>query len=346
MGRLKAFDIEEERVLAGRLAGALYLIGAATGLLLLVLPGVDVSSPAVLVALCAVGAAWGVTALLAVDWKRAPGLVSHLSTGLGLPITAVAMSVTGGAESPALFYIFFVAFYCSFFYSPREAAPHLVGCGVVVLLPVFYAPHAVAEGALAQALVVIPTLAVLAWLIMGGKAVLVDLRDRAHALALRDPLTELWNRRAFTDSLDDRLEGGAAGRPVGLLMLDLDRFKAANTDFGHPAGDRILCRVAGLLRAATRAQDMVARLGGDEFAVLVEDADEADMTSLSERVLCAFRSAELGPDLDGYELRGSAGWVVGRSGAQTAEDLVRSADLALRAAKSAGKDRWQAQRQL
>jgi diguanylate cyclase (GGDEF)-like protein len=339
--RLKPLDIEEERELAGRLAGVLYLVGSLTGVLLLVLPGVEVSNPPALLAVCAIGFVWGAIAGLVLDWNKVPAVISHVSTGLGLPITAIVMGITGGAGSPALFYVFFVAVYCSWFYPPREAVPHLLGCAAVVTLPLLYDPQALAQGALAQAVIIIPTFAVLGWLIMGGKGLLVELRDRARELALRDPLTGLWNRRAFTDCLDESL--GRKGGSVGLLLVDLDEFKAANTRYGYPAGDRVLCETAGVLSEVTRADDMVARLGGDEFAVLVKGAAEQGMERLAERTLSLVRAVGL-EGLPGYRLSASAGWAVGCPGHETAEQLVSQADVALRGAKLGGKDRWQAQR--
>ena len=341
LNRLKALDIEEERELAGRLAGVLYLVGALTGVLLLVLPGVEVSNPVALLVVCAVGFVWGVVAGLVLDWNRVPPIVSHVSTGLGLPITAIVMGITGGSGSPALFYVFFVAVYCSWFYPPREAIPHLVGCAAVITLPIVYDPNALADGAVADAVIIIPTFAVLGWLIMGGKSLMVDLRDRARELSLRDPLTSLWNRRAFTDCLDEQLGRGQGS--VGLLLVDLDEFKSVNTRYGYPAGDRVLCEAAGLLGQVTRADDMVARLGGDEFAVLVKGAEEAAMERLADRTLALMRGTGLG-DMPGFSLSASAGWAVGRPGHETAEQLVSQADVALRAAKLGGKDCWQARR--
>jgi diguanylate cyclase (GGDEF)-like protein len=341
MRSLRALDVKEERVLAGQLAGALYLLGAVTGSLLLVLPGVRVDAPGVVLVLAGLGALWGLCALLVVDWRQAPPVVSHLSTGLGLPITAAVMADTGGSRSPALFFVFFVVVYCSSFYPPREAVPHLIGVCVVVLLPLLYERDAIEHGALAQAAVVIPTVLVLARLIMGGKRVLLDLRREAERLSRTDPLTGLANRRAFTDELEAQLQTRRGGdHRVGLLMLDLDGFKAANSLHGHPAGDRVLCEVATVLGRVTRREDMTARLGGDEFAVLAKNTDEDEMAALSDRMLAEFRTTDLSDELPGFELRASAGWAIARPGEQTATALVGLADASLRWAKVHGKDRW------
>ena len=143
---IRGLHIEEERPLAGKLAGALYLTGSATGLSLFVVPGIDVTDEAVLLAVIAVGALWGVAALTIVPWTTAPPIVSHLSCAMGLPIAAVAMATTGGATSPTRFYLLFIIFYASYFYVPREAAFYIVGCALVHCLPLAYDSGATAEG--------------------------------------------------------------------------------------------------------------------------------------------------------------------------------------------------------
>jgi len=328
-------------VLAGQLAGALYLLGAVTASLLLVVPGVEVEEPGLVLGLAGLGAAWGVCALLVVDWRRARPLVSHLSSGLGLPITAAVMAVTGGSRSPALFFVLFVVVYASWFYPPREAVPHLIGSCVVVLLPLLYDRDAVEGGTVAQAVVLIPAMLVLGRFIMGGKRLLLDLREQAERLSRTDPLTGLANRRAFTDLLEGHLRGRRGeDRRVGLLMLDLDGFKAANSLHGHPAGDQVLCEVATVLGRVTRRDDVAARLGGDEFAVLVRNTDERQMAALSDRLLAEFRATDLSDELPGFELRASAGWAMARPGEHSATELVGLADASLRWAKVHGKDRW------
>ena len=151
---------------------------------------------------------------------------------------------------------------------------------------------------------------------------MVTLRSRADTLARQDPLTGLANRRALLEAMHD-----VSGR-VGLLMLDVDDFKATNTRFGHPGGDRALVSVADCLRRTCRSGDLPARLGGDEFAILVRGVDPDGMAKLAERVLCEVRAAG--------SVRVSAGWVVSHRGT---DQLLIEADQALAEAKRGGKDR-------
>lgn len=340
--RLRGLHIPEERRLAGRLAAALYLTGAVTAVLLLVMPGVAVADEPVLLAVAAAGAAWGAAALTAVPWERSHPIVTHLSSSMGLPITAIVMAETGGATSPARFYLLFVVFYCSYFYPSREAAVYLVLCMAVHALPLAYEDDAIDSGFLAELLVILPTYAVLGGLIVASKALLVRLRSESQALSLSDPLTALANRRAFETLLAHLVGGQRKSDVTGLLLVDLDDFKAANTLFGHPGGDRVLIRAAAALREAARGNDMVARLGGDEFAIVAKGVTEEGMSRLADRTLAAIARADEQLALPGFRLSASAGWAVAPQHARTPPELVEHADFALRAAKVSGKGRWQA----
>ena len=104
----------------------------------------------------------------------------------------------------------------------------------------------------------------------------LDALQRAEALlgalSRRDTLTGLHNRNGLRVRLARALERSHATRRVGVLLIDVDRFRVINQSLGHPAGDELLCAVADRIRSVTRMDDVVARLGGDQFAVLVEDA--------------------------------------------------------------------------
>ncbi|MGK5112102.1 putative bifunctional diguanylate cyclase/phosphodiesterase [Geodermatophilus sp. CPCC 205506] len=157
-------------------------------------------------------------------------------------------------------------------------------------------------------------------------------------LAYTDFLTGLPNRARFMAALADQDTAQAC-----VLLIDLDGFKAVNDVAGHDAGDRLLCEVAESLRAAAREKDVVARLGGDEFAVLVR-ADRAEATALAER-LVDLLDREHRPATPGgttsqgpvFAVSGSVGLAELRPGTDPSEAL-RRADLALRTAKSDGKN--------
>ena len=337
-GRLRALEIGEERRLAGMVAGLLYLIGAGTACLLLVLPGVDTSRPGVLLALAGLGALWGVACLTVIPWERAHPIVSHLSSSLGLPITVAAMAVTGGASSPARFYMLFIVVYCSWFYRPREAVPYVLAAIVVLAVPFAYDDGAVDRGLLAELIVLTPTFLVLGGLIMAGKQVLVE-------LSRHDALTGLLNRRAFAQHLQLHRDARRGSDSLVLVLVDLDGFKEANTVYGYPQGDKVLRRTAKALEAAVRADDLVARLGGDEFAIVMRGASEADAEALAGRVRRELERAGEALDLPDFRLSASLGWALYPRDAVTLSELVAVADNALRGAKAAGKDRSQAPHQ-
>lgn len=338
--RLRALELIEERALGGRLAGTLYVTGAITVTSMLAVPGVETRHWRILLVLAAVGLAWALACFLVIPWERASPLVSHFSCALGFPITAVAVASTGGAKSPAVFYLLFIVGYCAYFYRRREAVPYLLACVVVHALPLVYDPDAVREGLVAQLIILGPTYLLLGGLIIAGKERLVELREEARRLSLADPLTGLANRRALIDTLEAATAGGRADEPVGLVLVDLDGFKEANTVYGHPGGDTALIATAAALRSAARADDMVSRLGGDEFAIVSRGVTAASLEGLAARALAAVRAAGTQlEDMPAYELRCSVGLALYPVDARDVDELVATADLCMRGAKATGKDR-------
>lgn len=162
-------------------------------------------------------------------------------------------------------------------------------------------------------------------------------QEQLEHQAFHDSLTSLANRALFQDRLTHACALHHRNlRPAAVLLLDLDDFKSVNDSLGHAAGDALLVRVAERLRAVTRAGDTVARLGGDEFAVLSED--DSDPLNLAERVLEALEQPVL---LEGRQLsvRASIGVAVLSPQDRTVDpaELLKRADLAMYAAKQAGK---------
>ncbi len=175
-------------------------------------------------------------------------------------------------------------------------------------------------------------------------AVITDLaerkrqEERIHYLATHDPLTDLPNRRALEDSLTRVVARCQRGRRGALLLLDLDELKLVNDTVGHPAGDRMLTALAGLLRKKLRPGDLLARLGGDEFAVLLEDTPVHDTHAVAERlrqVVDEFRFTEAGRVFDPAVSVGMA--VV--DGSLDPQAVLALADTALYAAKDLGRNR-------
>lgn len=156
-------------------------------------------------------------------------------------------------------------------------------------------------------------------------------------LALHDPLTGLGNRMVLHQRLSELIQAPRTepGRSVALIVLDLDDFKVVNDSLGHAAGDAVLVAAADRLRTVVGPEGTVTRLGGDEFAVLLNTADETGAIRVGERILTEFYRDF---HVLGHALRttASVGITVGGPVADNA-DLIRNADLAMYAAKAAGK---------
>jgi diguanylate cyclase (GGDEF)-like protein len=154
--------------------------------------------------------------------------------------------------------------------------------------------------------------------------------------AMHDELTGLANRALLTERIEETLRlADRKQEAVGLLLLDLNKFKDINDTLGHHSGDLLLQEVAARLSTAVRTQDLVARLGGDEFAVLLPDVEEpADCLEIARRLLETLQ----GPaDLDGIQvdISGSIGAAAYPSSSSTAAELLQHADIAMYAAKRA-----------
>lgn len=161
-------------------------------------------------------------------------------------------------------------------------------------------------------------------------------------LALHDPLTGLPNRALLQDRIDraiQRRRRNAAYR-FAVLMLDLDRFKFINDSHGHTTGDNLLVEVARRMRPVVRAGDTVARLGGDEFALLLEDvASPRRVVQITRRLLAALeRPVRMGVKV--VRTSASIGIVLRTQGYDTADGLLRDADIAMYQAKAQGKGRF------
>lgn len=165
--------------------------------------------------------------------------------------------------------------------------------------------------------------------------------NRLQKLAHYDPLTGIPNRMLFVDRLENVLTRTEwHDRQVGVMFIDLDRFKEINDTLGHSVGDSVLQLVADRLQQNLRHGDSVARLGGDEFVVLLNDvAKEKDIIGIAEKIINVF-SAPF--EYDGHELfvTASIGISIGPRDGNDAGSLMKNADSAMYTAKSKGKNTY------
>ncbi|PLX62210.1 EAL domain-containing protein [Sedimenticola selenatireducens] len=166
--------------------------------------------------------------------------------------------------------------------------------------------------------------------------------DRIHRLAYYDILTKLPNRQLFNDRLDQALKyAGRNNQLLGLLFIDLDRFKNINDTLGHSSGDKALALAAKRMQECVRQTDTLARLGGDEFTVILQDVNEDfDTVLVAEKILQVFKSPI---QLDQHELylTPSIGIALFPDNGSTVDDLIKFADTAMYRAKELGGNNYQ-----
>jgi len=167
--------------------------------------------------------------------------------------------------------------------------------------------------------------------------------QKLHHQAFHDALTGIANRRYFTEQLNTflQIQKKKSTFRFAVLLIDLDRFKNVNDSLGHQAGDQLLKMVAEKIQQCLRNNDLLARLGGDEFAVLLSDVDSnGRISAIAERITKAAASPFM---VSGQEVRISAsiGVVTHTQGYDTADSLIRDADLAMYHAKDSGKAQFQ-----
>jgi len=165
--------------------------------------------------------------------------------------------------------------------------------------------------------------------------------QQSYQNSIRDPLTRLYNRSYFYESLNQALDIAKANRPVSVIVSDLDRFKRINDTYGHLQGDKVLQFVANLLMDSVRPQDIAARIGGEEFVLMLTNTSPEAAFQVAERIrlnLSSFDSTSSGGQLP-EPITISMGVFTATSPAITAETCVENADKAMYEAKETGRNR-------
>ncbi len=324
---------------ARRLGALLWLVASGIGTFLLPLSPPDE----------AIGSwGWLVAAVVIVGGLACARRLSRSELGwdamlatsyIGVAQVALLQWLAGGYGAPYAELYLIVALYAGALHPPRRLAGVLAAVSIGLVAPLVY-DRAGAE-AVSQTvvrLVLLCALALLAATLMRSvRAQRLGLRDqsaRAERLARRDELTSLPNRRAFAETLAAEVSRvRRSGRPLSVVVADLDDFKSINDTHGHPAGDTCLVVVAGALRATLRQYDSCFRWGGDEFTLVLPETALADAEIVCDRVSQAVLAGCRGPD--GIPLR------ITCAPAQleehmTGDDLVAAADQALLARKRRG----------
>jgi len=175
-----------------------------------------------------------------------------------------------------------------------------------------------------------------------------EAHSQAQSLAITDGLTNLLNRRAFSNILAREFKEAQRYRtPLCLIMADLDHFKMVNDRFGHVFGDRLLKDVAMLIRQAVRSVDVATRYGGEEFAIILPKTNVAQAQALANRIREAVALHSL--EVNGLKVSFTVSMGVAQApdpGIRTVEEFVSRADAMLYQAKARGRDRVEAARQI
>ena len=320
MGRDPA-ERAAHRLLCGRLAGVLFAAGSLASVpvnLLFEAPAVEPRAYLI----TAVGVLSGVICLL-IPWDRVAAWWLHL-----VPVVAaleVVLTMWGVGEH-ALAYLWFLAFVAVFvafaFDTRRDVTLHL---GFVIAAALYPFATAATDRAntLAATLICVPILLVATGVIVYLRERLTAANERLSDEAIRDPLTGVGNRRLLDRMLEYELTRHRRhARPLSVIVLDLDGFKAVNDTLGHLAGDQLLVAVADRLRAVVRDQDTVIRQGGDEFCVLAPETDGLEAALLVQRIKSGLRELVA----NGRPLSTSAGAATFPADATSSELLLASAD--------------------
>jgi diguanylate cyclase (GGDEF)-like protein len=176
-----------------------------------------------------------------------------------------------------------------------------------------------------------------AWL--GGDRLLVRLFGQAIEAANRDALTGLLSRRRVLALAQSELQRSRRfGHDLAALMVDVDRFKSVNDEYGHAAGDAVLREVASRCASAVREVDLVGRYGGEEFLVFLPEMGSAAAKEAGERLCARVAEAPIGTRHGPIHVTVSVGAAAG-VGSPSLESLVEAADRALYVAKSSGRNR-------
>jgi diguanylate cyclase (GGDEF)-like protein len=324
-----------ERGTIARTLAFLFGFGGLLLLFTLLLPGSTGRDPAAL-ALIGVAALAFAGALVAAS-ERLPMWFLALAPALGSILTGAVICL-GGSEASAAYALYFawVLIAAGNYLSRTVTALHGVIAVAVYALAIQVTSPAPALAGLGLAMVA--GTAAVAAVIMASlathvRAVVARLEDDART----DPLTGLDNRRALREAFQREFaRSDRTGRPLSLIVLDLDHFKRFNDTLGHAAGDEALRRLAKILEDITRAIEITARTGGEEFAILVPDADEDGAVALAERLRIAVATEFAESE---SPLTVSCGIAVYRPGGRLAVDLFDAADRALYVAKESGRDR-------
>jgi diguanylate cyclase (GGDEF)-like protein len=294
--------------------------------------------------LMAIGSA-GMGTVMLVGGDRLPAGAFHCFAFGGTLLVTGMVHFSGAETSPYAFLYLWVALYALYFFTPTQAALHILSIAMAyaAVLAMDLAAGHLQSGLLTGFGEAAPRWTFTVGTLLVAIVFIRLLKDRLDGLVARfadaareDPVTGLCNRRGFDETFDLEVERARrTGRALSLVLGDLDHFKQVNDRLGHPCGDEVLRRAAEILRSANRRIDLPARVGGEEFAVLLPDSDERGAHVAAERMRRVIRDAFADEPVP---LTISFGIATFPTHGENTDDLMESADQALYTAKEIGRD--------
>jgi diguanylate cyclase (GGDEF)-like protein len=362
LGAMLMFFGNQEKIPALKWWGSAYLLGAGS-IAIWTITGSKLGDPLSLalnaVGFVACGMVWNASRVFHGRKPNIPGLVlgaiAWVGTVLTLPPEHAALKLTVGAAIIAIY----AALTAAELWAERRramqkrwptvAVPVLHGC--VLMLPIligdFLHPHN--EAFSSSIWVTVFSVELVLYAIGTVFVIFMLVSDRAvtaHKTAASvDPLSGMLNRRGFAEACSRVIEReAAAGRPVTVLIFDIDHFKSINDRFGHPAGDEILKLFSTVVVSNLRISDLSGRIGGEEFAALLPCSLEEGVL-VAERVREAFEASGIACEEGAVDTTVSIGVAGGPAGTEL-EVLLAAADTALYQAKRGGRNRVEAAEEL
>jgi diguanylate cyclase (GGDEF)-like protein len=310
-------------------SGLMWLATGLAGLAVLPLPGTSHAHVGWAVVLAGFAIAWGVASLtMGLRGITMPlGRRALITAGM-MPVVALALWATGGAASFLSPVMLFTALFVGYFFPPRQAWPLAALFVAAYASPLLYDDEAVAKGYPARAAMFVVAVAGSVLIVQFLKRRLVHAEAHQRAMAERDPLTGLLNRRSFDAALARTADGCA------LVLFDFNDFKAINDTHGHPTGDAVLRAVADSCTDVVREGDCLARIGGDEFALVAHGAGSAGADRLVAALADAVERAYMPEGIE--QVRASFAYALAPDDGSDPAALFARADERLLALKRAG----------
>ncbi len=321
------------------LAQAYLAAGACvTGTLAVLLPHPDYFNVTGLLVVQGAAAAWALFMFLGAG--RLPIGLMRLGPACATVLTTAAVIFSGNAISGYALMYLWVGLYVFYFpLSKIDAALNVVWAGLNYAFAIMVTPIPAGgeHTAISHFVITTGTLITAATLLTYLRARVERLLGRLTDAARTDALTGLPNRVALHEAVERELQRATPhGRPLSVVVIDLDRFNRINERHGIAAGDQVLLRVASLLEENTRLMDVVARSGGEEFAVVLPEMDQHSAFLFAEEALETIRKTFVKPQV---QVTASAGVASFPEHSTDLAGLLSDGDQALRAAKALGRDR-------